>query len=141
MVLDCRHINDYIRVPKCKLEAHETFIKMLEPNSWMISFDLKSGYHHVQMAESQREFLGFSFPDDRGRQRFFHFNSMPFGLSPATLVFTKLLRHFIQMWRSQGIFADIFVDDGIAALLDKLVLCRQAQTIKRGFIRRRMDSP
>ena len=40
LVLDCRHINRYLNLPKCKLEGVETMTKILTPNSWSISFDL-----------------------------------------------------------------------------------------------------
>ena len=38
---------------------------------------------------------------------------MPFGLSPASYVFTKVLRPFIKKWRGEGIRCIIYVDDGI----------------------------
>ena len=38
---------------------------------------------------------------------------MPFGLAPASYVFTKVLRPFIKKWRGEGIRCIIYVDDGI----------------------------
>ena len=134
MVLDCRHINSFIDTPPVKLENHDTFIKTLMPGDWMISFDLKSGYHHVAMSQNQSEFLGFAYPDINGVLRFFHFLSMPFGLAPATLVFTKLLRHFVERWRSQAISSTIFVDDGIANNASDKLLTRHADIIKNDLL-------
>ena len=134
LVLDCRHINAYINTPTCKMEGHDTLIKTLHPNSWLVSFDLKAGYHHVMMAPSQRQYLEFAYPDHSGKMRYVSFCSMPFGLSPAIYVFTQLLCHFIKMWRSAGIEATIFVDDGLAANTNRNALFHQAQTIKSDLI-------
>ena len=38
---------------------------------------------------------------------------LPFGLSTAPFVFTKLLKSLIKYWRSQGIPIAVFLDDGL----------------------------
>ena len=38
---------------------------------------------------------------------------LPFGLSPAPQVFTKLMRQLIKYWRAKAIRAVIYIDDGI----------------------------
>ena len=62
-----------------------------------------------------RSYLGFAYTDHSGKERFFVFNAMPFGLRPAGFVFTKLLRVLVKIWRSKGIRAVVFFDDGIVA--------------------------
>ena len=79
----------------------------------MTIFDLKSGYHHLELAASQHELVGFSYTDWKGRERCFHFIALPFGLSTAGLIFTKVLRVMINYWRSQRIQALAFLDDGL----------------------------
>ena len=34
---------------------------LFEPSEWMFSFDLKSGYHHIDVAQKHRKYLGFSW--------------------------------------------------------------------------------
>ena len=114
LVLDLRHVNPYIREFKCKLEGLDAFISTVNIRGHMITFDLKSGFHHVQINASQHQFLGFSYPDHHGRMRHFRFIVLPFGLASATLVFSKLLRQYIKIWRQQAIQCYIFIDDGIA---------------------------
>ena len=58
------------------------------------------------MHPSQRELLGFSYTDSKGNDRFFVFLVMPFGLSSAGLIFTKVLRELVKYWRSKLI--DVF---------------------------------
>ena len=59
-----------------------------------------------------------SFLVSNGRSKMVKFATLfflvlPFGLSSACYVFTKLLRPLVRKWRSQGFKSIIFVDDGI----------------------------
>ena len=40
---------------------------------------------------------------------------MPFGISSAGYIFTKVLRHVVEFWRSKGYRVILFLDDGLAA--------------------------
>ena len=77
------------------------------------SFDLRSGYHHVDIFPEHRAFLAFSWDFGTGVARYFQFTVLPFGLSSAPFIFTKLLKPLETFWRSHGI--PIFIDDGVGA--------------------------
>ena len=47
-----------------------------------------------------------------GGPSFFMFTVLPFVLSSAPYIFTKLLRPLVKHWRSQGIRAVVCLDDG-----------------------------
>ncbi len=79
----------------------------------MTKFDLKSGYHHVDIFPGHRKYLGFSWTFKNGVQRFFEFNVLPFGLSTAPYIFTKLLRPLVKLWRSRGFHSLVYLDDGL----------------------------
>ena len=61
----------------------------------MISFDLKSGFWHVPLAESAQPWVAFEWHDDYGRPRYFEFLRLPFGLATAPWAFTKLMRQLV----------------------------------------------
>lgn len=44
------------------------------------------------------------------------FTVLPFGLATACYAFTKLLRPLVKYWRSQGLQAILYLDDGIIAV-------------------------
>ena len=44
------------------------------------------------------------------------FTVLPFGLSTAPYVFTKLLRPLVRLWRGKGHKAILYLDDGICAV-------------------------
>ena len=79
----------------------------------MFSFDLKSGYHHIEIAEEHQTYLGFSW-NLQGSQssRYFVFAVLPFGLSTAPYIFTKCVRPLEKYWRFQGVKIAVFLDDG-----------------------------
>ena len=44
------------------------------------------------------------------------FKVLPFGLSTACYLFTKLMRPLVRYWRGRGLKAIVYLDDGIIAL-------------------------
>ena len=62
------------------------------PGAYMLSLDLKSGYHHLEIFEGHQTFLGFSWKLSNSNQvKFYVFTVLPFGLSSAPHVSTKIL--------------------------------------------------
>ena len=75
----------------------------------------KSGYHHVDIFHEHRAILAFSWDFGTGVARYFQFTVLPFGLSSAPFIFTKLLKPLETLWRSHGIPLAIFLNDGVGA--------------------------
>ena len=84
---------------------------LFKPGEWMFSFDLKSGYHQVDIVLHHQKYLGFEWGG-----KYFVFTVLPFGLSTAPYVFTKLLRPLVRLWRGKGHKAILYLDDGICAV-------------------------
>ena len=78
----------------------------------MISFDLKSGYHHVEIHEDHQSFLGISWMFLNGVTRYFVFTVLPYGLSSAPHIFPKFLKPLVKYWRVFGFNIALFLDDG-----------------------------
>ena len=86
---------------------------MFEENDYFFTFDFKSGYHHVPINLKHQKYLGFSW-EIEGKTKYFKFLVLPFGLSSACFLFTKLLRQLVKKWRARGIKCVMYIDDGIA---------------------------
>ena len=95
ILLDLRHINKCFFKNKFRCEDISIVKEILNPGDFMFSFDLKSGYHHVEIFPEHRRFLSFSRVFPNGKVRYFQFSVLPFGLSSAPYLFTKLLFLFI----------------------------------------------
>ena len=55
----------------------------------MASFDFKSGYHHIEIHPDFQQFLGFSW-EINGKQAYFVFTVLPFGLNSGLILFHKV---------------------------------------------------
>ena len=111
LILDLRHVNHFIWKQKFRCEDWRVLLSYVNKGDYLFSFDLKSGYHHIDIFPDHQTFLGFSWVFS-GTVRYFCFASLPFGLSSAPYVFTKCLRPLVKFWRSNGIKIVVFLDDG-----------------------------
>ena len=112
LILDLRFVNQFIVKQKVKFEDYKTALDLFKYGGYACSFDLKSGYHHVDIFPSHQRFLGFSWTFPDGRTRYFAFTVLPFGLSSAPYLFTKLMRPLVKYWRSRGLYCIVYLDDG-----------------------------
>ena len=113
LILDLSHLNNFIVKTHVKYEDLKTVLQLLKKGDYVFSFDLKSAYHNVDIFEEHRKYLSFCWQFSDGTVRYFHFNVLPFGLSPAPQVFTILMRQLINFWRAKAIGVVIYIDDGI----------------------------
>ena len=88
LILDLRYVNQHIYKEKVKFEDWKVATEFLSPEGYMFKFDIKKGYHHIDIFSDHQTFLGFSWFLE-GKERYFAFTVLPFGLSPAPFIFTK----------------------------------------------------
>lgn len=112
LILDLRFVNQHIFKESIKFDDFKIMEQFLNPNEFMFKFDIKQGYHHIDIFEPHQKFLGFSWVID-GKIRYFVFTVLPFGLTSAPFIFTKIMRCLIKYWRTNGIKIACFLDDGL----------------------------
>ena len=109
LILDLRHVNKCLVKQRVKYEDWKFALAYFAKGSYMFSFDLKSGYHHVEISQDYQTYLGFSWKaSDSGDEIFYVFTVLPFGLSTAPYVFTKLLKPLEKHWRFTRYFFSHF---------------------------------
>ena len=118
LVVNLRHLNRFLWKQHFKYEDLRVAILLFQKGDFMFSFDLKSGYHHVDIADIHTKYLGFSWAG-----KYYVFTVLPFGLASACYIFTKLLRPLTRFWRAKGLRILIYLDDGICAVTG----CQAAQ--------------
>ena len=97
LVINLRYLNGYLWKDKFKYEDMHIAILLFQPGDYIFSFDLKSGYHNIDIFEPHRQFLGFCW-DQGGTKQFYMFTVLPFGLVTACYAFTKILRPLVKHW-------------------------------------------
>ncbi|EFO94093.1 hypothetical protein CRE_26772 [Caenorhabditis remanei] len=97
--------------------------------SFAATFDFKSGYHHVKIEENSSEFLAFSLTDPP-KAPFYKYRALPFGLSTAPWLFTKIFRPIVGKWRRDGIKIWLYIDDGLIVAETKEELIRAVSIVR-----------
>lgn len=72
----------------------------------MAKLDLKDAYLFVAMRDDSRKYLRFIY-----KKKMFQFNALPFGLSTAPFIFTKILKPVVEFLRAKGIVLVVYLDD------------------------------
>ena len=113
-ILKLRYINKYLYKDKIKFDVWKRFENYLEhtEDGYAFRFDLKSGYHHVDMFEEHQTYLGFSWKINN-ILKFFVFTVLPVGLSTVPFVFTKMVTLLVKYWRFNSMKIACFLDAGV----------------------------
>lgn len=133
LILDLRHVYQFLY--KCRFRCEDLFIakEFLSPGDYMFSFDLKSGYHHVEIFPDHRKHLSFAWTFSSRRTRFFQFSVLPFGLNSAPYLFIlKLLKPLVKKWRCEAKSIVVYMEDVLGAAADiidrqKSLVCKYMQ--------------
>ena len=108
LILDLRHVNSFIFKQKFKWEDLSVAIQIFDKGFHLFKF------HHIEIFPAHRKFLSFAWDFGiSGSSRYCQFCVLPFGLSSAPFIFTKMLKPLLKSWRSKGIPIAIFLDDGL----------------------------
>ena len=111
LVVNLRHLNRFLWKQKFKYEDLRVAMLLFEKGDFLFSFDLKSGYHHIDINEAHFKYLGVSWAG-----RFYVFTVLPFGLCTACFIFTKIVRALVRYWRAEGLRIVVYLDDGLCAV-------------------------
>ena len=102
-----------------------------ELGAYMFTFDLKSGYHHIEVATDHQCYLGFSWVDPVSkRPQFYRFTVLPFRLSSAPHIFTKVLKPLEKNWRLNGARIALFLDAGLGIASTRDACASLGKTVK-----------
>ena len=130
LVLDLRHVNLHLWKENIKFEDWNTALDYYSKDCYMYDFDLKSGYHHIEIHPDHQKYLGFSWDSGNGL-KYYKFTVLPFGLSTAGHVFTKVLRCMVKHWREKSIRIIMYLDDGIGIEEDHDTALKHSVMVKQ----------
>lgn len=105
-ILNLKELNKFIDPYHFKMEDIRTATKLLSKNDFMASIDLQEAYFLVPIHDVSKRYLRFKFQNQT-----YEFQCLPFGLSLAPLVFTKLMKPVVSFLRNKGFLMVIFLDD------------------------------
>ena len=111
-------MNAFLYKQKFKCEDLSVATQIFDKGYYLFKFDLKSGHHYIEIFPEHHKYLAFAWDFGTGKFRYFQFCVLPFGLSSAPFIFTKILKPLQKSWRSRGILIAIFLDDGLGGGID-----------------------
>ena len=130
LVLDLRHVNLHLWKEHIVFEDWKVALDYYNKNCFMYDFDLKSGYHHIDIHEQHQKYLGFAWKFGK-TERYFRFTVLPFGLATAGHVFTKVLRCLVKHWRANSIRIIMYLDDGFGIEDDYEIASKNSKIVKQ----------
>ena len=108
LITDLRRVNEYCDCSKLCYEDINTVKHVVKPNDYIITVDVKSGYHHLPVAVAFQKYLGI-----RWNNTTYVWQRLPFGLNSSAYFFVKAIRAVVAYLRLLGVRLVSYVDDFI----------------------------
>lgn len=105
-IINLKNLNKFVRYQHFKMETFKEIRSMLLQNDYLTSIDLKDAYFSIPINEDYHKYLCFQWENN-----FYCFQCLPFGLSSAPRVFTKVMKPVTASLRSLGMRIMIYLDD------------------------------
>lgn len=105
-ILNLKSLNKFISPEHFKMEDIRTATKLINKDCFMTTMDLQEAYFLVPIHNTCKKYLRFRFQGST-----FEFQCLPFGLSIAPFIFTKLMKPVVSYLRNQGLLLVIYLDD------------------------------
>ena len=77
LILDLRYVNQHIFKQKFNFEDWRVGLDYFKKGCYFTKFDLKSGYHHLDIFHEHQPYLGFSWAMPDGDTKLFVFTVLP----------------------------------------------------------------
>lgn len=111
-ILNLKPLNKLIYKEHFKMEDYRTACKLIPRDGYLATIDLKDAFFLIPINPSDRKYLRFQFQHDHSTEvTTYQFSGMPFGLSSAPRVFTKVMREVIAHLRYRGYQSVFYLDD------------------------------
>ncbi|XP_038139792.1 uncharacterized protein LOC119782749, partial [Cyprinodon tularosa] len=105
-ILDLRALNKFLRKYKFRMLTHAALLRLVRPNDWFSSVDLKDAYFHIPIYPPHRQYLRFAF-----QGVCYEYRVLPFGVSLSPRVFIRCTEAAVAPLRRRGIRLATYLDD------------------------------
>ena len=112
-IIDLSPLNDLIHNETFKMETPVKIRHALQVGESTLQLDLKDAYFHVPMKKAYRKYMRFT-----ANGVVYQYKALPFGLSIAPRIFTKILQPVLTLLRTALIRVHAYLDDWIMRLFD-----------------------
>jgi hypothetical protein len=122
LVIDLsRWVNEFIVPDRFRMARFQDALSQAAPGDFQSVYDISKAYHHLLLHPDSYELVGFCIVDEEGKERFYHYVVVVFGLGPAGQLLGRMMRPILRKLSEMGLRNVMYVDDGwvIASIKDK----------------------
>ena len=105
-VVNLKALNSFVCSEHFKMEGLHTLPDLIQTGDYMIKLDLKDAYLQIPIHQDHQHLLQFQW-----EEKTYQFMCLPFGLTSAPRVFTKVLKPPLGILRQMGIRLVVCLDD------------------------------
>ncbi|XP_015682931.1 signal transducer and activator of transcription 5B-like, partial [Protobothrops mucrosquamatus] len=105
-ILDLKGLNHFLTYRKFKMQTLKSILASIRKGDFLSSSDLTEAYLHIPILQEHRRFLRFAYT-----HRHYQYRALPFGLSSAPRVFTKILAVLAAHLRMRPVRVQCYLDD------------------------------
>ena len=118
-VINLKHLNNFISHKHFKMEGLNLLQNMLQTGEYMCKLDLKDAYFCVPLKTESRKYVRFQW-----EETLYEHLCLGFGLGPAPLIFTEILKVPISLLKWLQIRVIIYLDDMLvmSQILEELLM-------------------
>ena len=106
MILNLKRFNQHVQYQHFKMDSIWTAIRLIKPNCYMASIDLKDAYYSVPIAKPHQKYLKFEW-----NNMLYKFTCFPNGLAFCPRKFTKLMKPVFATLQQLGHLSSGYIDD------------------------------
>lgn len=126
-IIDLSILNTYLKVRKFRMETPASIRAALRSGRWVFSLDLKDAYFHIPIHPTSRKFLRVCLMG-----KVFQFRALPFGLSSAPWLFTKVMAEIKALVHAEQTSLFQYLDDWLGDE-DQESSCRKKALLLRSL--------
>jgi len=127
-VINLKCLNQFVKTEHFKMEGLHLLPDLLQPQDWMVKMDLKDTYLQIPIHPDYQNLHTFQW-----EEKTYKFQYLPFGLSTAPRVFTKLLKLVVGFLRQINCRLIIYLDDILLMHQERAYLEQITQLIGQLF--------
>jgi hypothetical protein len=107
-----RWVNKFVVPDKYKMAQFEDALAQSTPGDYQSVYNISKAYHYIRLHPDSYELVGFCVEDADGKEHFYHFVVVVFGLGPAGQALGRNMRPILKYLMFMGVRNTVYVNNG-----------------------------